>query len=131
MFDMHPDKALGPDGFNPGFYQKMWADIGDEVIQACQQWLRQGSIPRDIQSTTIVLLPKIPHPTNMKELRPISLCNVLYRLVAKVLANRLRRILPQVIDDEQSAFVRGRSIFDNIIVAFESLHSLKIKQHTK
>ncbi|CAN0915916.1 LINE-1 retrotransposable element ORF2 protein [Linum grandiflorum] len=105
MFEMHPDKAPGPDGFNPGFYQKMWPEIGAYVIRACRTWLREGEIPEMVQATTIVLLPKVAQPQNMTELRLISLCNVLYRLVAKVLANRLRRLFPHIIGPEQSAFI--------------------------
>ncbi|CAN1818577.1 Transposon TX1 uncharacterized 149 kDa protein [Linum perenne] len=128
---MHPDKAPGPDGFNPGFYQKMWDTIGAEVVAACKRWLAAGALPISIQQTTIVLLPKIANPTNMKELRPISLCNVLYRLIAKVLANRLRKVMPGIIGEEQSAFIKGRNIIDNVLVAFESLHAMKLKQKTK
>ncbi|CAN0925181.1 Transposon TX1 uncharacterized 149 kDa protein [Linum grandiflorum] len=131
LFDMHPDKAPGPDGFNPGFYQKMWGEVGEELAAACREWLDMEEFPMEVQATTIVLLPKVESPEKMTELRPISLCNVLYRVVAKALENRLRKVLPQLIGDEQSAFIRGRSIFDNIVVAFESLHYMKTKPRTK
>ncbi|CAN0829244.1 hypothetical protein LINGRAHAP2_LOCUS1089 [Linum grandiflorum] len=62
MFDMEPDKAPGPDGFNPGFYQKMWGDIGGDVTQACIAWLQNQQIPAAVQATTIILLPKVPTP---------------------------------------------------------------------
>ncbi|CAN0876058.1 Transposon TX1 uncharacterized 149 kDa protein [Linum grandiflorum] len=130
MFDMHPDKALGPDGFNPGFYQTMWPEIRGAVAAACRDWLKRGELPRELQATTIVLLPKVTTLERMTELRPISLWNMLYRLVAKVLANILRGVLPQIIGDEQSAFMKGRSIFDNIIVAFDLLHYMKTKLRT-
>ncbi|CAN0830958.1 Transposon TX1 uncharacterized 149 kDa protein [Linum grandiflorum] len=128
MFDMEPDKAPGPDGFNPGFYQRMWNDIGGDVTTACQTWLMEARIPIDIQAT--IVLPKLPTPETMQDLRHISLCNVLYRLVAKVLANLLRRVMQRIIGAEQSAFIRGRSIYDNVLIAFETLHAMKTKQRT-
>ncbi|CAN0866692.1 Transposon TX1 uncharacterized 149 kDa protein [Linum grandiflorum] len=84
MLDTHPDKAPGPNGFNPGFYQQLWDEIGDDVVHAYMQWLQQGGLPKDVQQTTTVLIPKVQSPESMKDFRPISLCNVLYRLIAKV-----------------------------------------------
>ncbi|CAN0837150.1 hypothetical protein LINGRAHAP2_LOCUS1714 [Linum grandiflorum] len=62
MFDMEPDKAPGPDGFNPGFYQRMWPEIGEDVTNACHSWLMDTRIPIDVQATRVVLLPKVPTP---------------------------------------------------------------------
>ncbi|CAN1332707.1 Putative ribonuclease H protein At1g65750 [Linum perenne] len=122
---MGKDKAPGPDGLNPGFYQHYWPIIGEEVTKACINWLDEGKMPPAIHNTTIILLPKIDKPGTMRDLRPISLCNVLYRVVAKILANRLRRVVPKLVDLEQSAFIKGRSIIDNVMIAFEVLHSIK------
>ena len=74
-----------------------------------------------------MLIPKVENPTSMKDLRHISLCNVMYKILAKVLANRLKGILPIIIYAEQLAFVLGRSIIDNVVVAFELIHSLRQK----
>ena len=82
----------------------------------------------DINHTNLILIPKKKYPNDPTDYRPISLCNVVYKLVAKVLANRLKEFLPRVIDASQSAFVKGRMIFDNIMVAHELMHTMKNKR---
>ncbi|WCJ22466.1 hypothetical protein M5689_004555 [Euphorbia peplus] len=100
VFSMSPDKAPGPDGLNPAFFQKIWSTIGDDVFSACNSWLQTGTFPDYLFATTVVLIPKTETPLTMKDLRPISLCNVLYKILAKVLANRLKEILPAIISAE-------------------------------
>lgn len=90
--------------------------------------LNGGPIPEGWNETTIVLIPKVRNPELVKDLRPISLCNVLYKLVSKVLANRLKTVLPKVICQAQSAFVPGRLISDNILVAYELTHYMRQKK---
>lgn len=97
------------------------------MFKCCQQWLTEGKFPNEVNDTTLVLIPKKDHVDDPKDLRPIALCNVLYKILAKVLANRLQKILPGVISEEQSAFVPGRNITDNVLVAFELIHYMKCK----
>ncbi|CAN1844985.1 Transposon TX1 uncharacterized 149 kDa protein [Linum perenne] len=131
LFTMEANKAPGPDGFNPGFYQYFWDLIGDDIYEAGKGWLERGEIPVEAQDTNIVLLPKVDDPKAVKDWRPISLCNVLYRVVAKVLANRLRGVVEELISPEQAAFIKGRSIMDNIMIAFETLHTMKLRRSAK
>ena len=87
--------------------------------------------PSELNKTNIVLIPKYSQPTTMKDLRPIALCNVAYKIMAKVLVNRLKETLPLIISDAQSGFVPGRSICDNVLAAFEVIHYMKRKTKGK
>lgn len=124
---MHPDKASGPDGLHPAFFQHFTALMGKEIFKCCVDWLKDASFPSYLNDTNVVLIPKKENVDTMKDLRPIALCNVLYKIIAKVLANRLKGILPKVITENQSAFVSGRSITDNVLVVFEVIHRMKRK----
>jgi hypothetical protein len=86
-----------------------------------------GMFDSSLNTTHIVIVPKKKNPTKVTDYRPISLCNVLYKLIEKVLANRMKKILYDVISPNQSAFISGRLITDNIIVAFEALHSMSTR----
>ncbi|KAK2438202.1 hypothetical protein QL285_023013 [Trifolium repens] len=125
LFQMHPDKAPGLDGFNPAFYQHFWDLCGDDIFAAAKEWLDRGFFPSSLNETNICLIPKCDNPTVMKDLRPISLCNVLYKMVSKVLANRLMYCLEKCVSEEQSAFIEGRSILDNALIVVEIINALK------
>jgi hypothetical protein len=127
LFSMHSDKAPGPDGLNPAFYKRFWELCGKELYHTSLQWLQMGRLPDELNNTNIVLIPKVDNPTSMKDLRPISLCNVIYKILSKVLANRLKPLLNRYISFEQSAFVSDRSILDNVMVAMETIHHMKCK----
>ena len=119
-----PLKALRPDGMPPLFFQHFWGVVDRDVTNSVLSWLNTGTIPHLINHTFITLIPKTKNPEFVTQYRPISLCNVLYKIFSKVLANRLKNILPAIITEHQSTFTKNRLIYDNILVAFESLHSM-------
>jgi hypothetical protein len=94
------------------------------VGKAVLDFLNFGVFDSSLNSNHIVLIPKIKNSSRITDYRPISLCNVLYKLMLKVLANRMKRMLNSIISPNQCAFLPGRLITDNVIVAFEALHSM-------
>jgi hypothetical protein len=131
LFQMHPSKAPGPDGMTALFFQKYWHIVGLHVTDAVLDCLNSVRMLGCLNFTNIVLIPKVKAPQSMAQFRPISLCNVIYKLISKVLVNRMKYLLTNVISACQSAFVPGRMITDNIIVSFEMLHFLKNKRGGK
>jgi hypothetical protein len=97
LHQMAPLKAPGPDGLNACFYQTHWKMMGEEVCDFILSILNFGDIPTELNMTHIALVLKKNNPINVTEFRPISLCNVLYKIVSKVLANRLKKILSYII----------------------------------
>jgi hypothetical protein len=128
---MSPLKASGPDGFSGDFYQKNWANVGVEVSNAVLYVLNNGFMNNDINLTYIALIPKIANPNCVTEFRLISLCNVFYKLVAKTLANRLKSVIPNIISPNQSAFILRRLITDNVLAAYETLHTMQFRMWGK
>ena len=131
LFQMGPTKTPGPDGMNALFYQNFWHIVGDNVTAAVLDFLNFGYMVPEINYTHIVLIPKVKSPEKMADFRPISLCNFIYKIISKVLANRLKQILPQLISPLQSAFVPGRLITDNVLVAYETLHTMHCRKKGK
>jgi hypothetical protein len=121
-------KAPGPDGMPAIFFKKFWALVGDRVKQEVLHFLNGGPMPDGSNDTNVVLIPKTKEPQSLKGMRPISLCNVMYKIISKVLPARLKPILDDIIPPNQSAFVPGRLISDNILVAYEMTHFLKNKR---
>ena len=128
---MFPLKAPDPNGMPPLFFQYFWPKIGEEVTTTVLDFLNIGISPPKFNETHIVLIPKCKEPKKITEYRPISLHNVVYKIASKVVANKLKKILPTIINDTQSAFVYGRLITDNVLVAFKAMHHISKKKSGK
>lgn len=131
VFAIHLEKAQGSDGMTTLFYQKSWHTIGPQVVSMVMEFMTYGRIDPCLNEVNICLIPKVERPRAMKEFRPISLCSVSYKIISKVICQRLKRILPDMISETQSAFVAGRVISDNILVAQDTIHALNTKDNCK
>ena len=127
----HPTKALRPDGMSTVLYQKYWGIVGDNVVNMVLNVLNHNLPIGDLNKTNIALVLKTKSPKHMTEFKPISLCNVIYKLILKTLANRLKALLPLLISENQSAFTSDRLITENVLVAFELTHYLNHKTSGK
>lgn len=105
--------------------------MGTDITAAIQGFFPGGHLLRSLNQTLITLIPKTTCPTKPSQYRPVSLCNVLYKIITKILANRLRRFLSETILENQGAFVGGRQISDNILVAHKVMHALKNRRYGK
>ncbi|CAM8910586.1 unnamed protein product [Rhodiola kirilowii] len=122
LFQMHPTKAPGLDGFSALFFRSNWHIVGREVTKEALEYLNNGKLDVSVNETLITLIPKVKVAERVEDLRPISLCNVMMKIITKVLANRLKEVLPSIITQNQSAFIGGRLITDNILLAHEISH---------
>jgi len=123
VWSMDPDKAPGPDGFTIHFYRICWEIIKIDLFRMIRGVLRKEKVGGGIKSTFLALIPKETNPRSFDRYRPISLCNSSYKIVAKLLANRIKPLLQKLISPAQGGFVKGRQILDNVIQIQEALHS--------
>jgi len=121
VWDCDSFKSPGPDGVNFGFIKQFWDMMKDDFMRFIVEFHRNGKLTKGVNSTFIALIPKVSSPQHFNEFRPISLVGCMYKVLAKVLANRLRGVLGSVISNSQSAFVKGKQILDGILIANEAV----------
>ena len=131
LAQMCPTKALSPDGLPAVFFQKHWKLVNKGVISMCLYVLNGKGTLAPLNHTYITLIPKIEKPKKVSDFRPIRLCNVIYRIIAKNIANRLKIILHQIISLTQSTFIPNRLMTDNIIIGYECLHKIRHSKSKK
>ena len=107
FFSMHSNKAPGPDGYNSYFFKDSWAITGPSIVAAIKEFFLNRELLKESNTTLIALIPKVPNPSKMGEFRPISCYNIIYKCISKIIASRLQLILPDMVDQAQSAFCEG------------------------
>ncbi|XP_071687999.1 uncharacterized protein [Rutidosis leptorrhynchoides] len=128
IFDINDSKSPGPDGYSAAFFKQAWDIIGDDVVQAVKDFFHNGRLLKEINHTIISLIPKVQTPTKVTEFRPISCCNVLYKCISKVISNRIKISLDEIVSDNQLAFVPGRRISDNILLTQEIMKNYHLNR---
>ena len=128
LFQMQDLKAPKPDGFPTFFYKHLWPTMGNKVVKAVTSFFIMGSMPREVNASLIVLIPKISNPTSINHFRPISLCNVVYKIISKLLVEKIRPLLDKMIYPTQLAFIPNMWIAENQIIVQEVLHSFKTRK---
>ena len=123
LMEMNGDKAPGPDGFTVAFWQDCWDLVKEEVMEMFKDFHKQSSFLKSFNTTFLVLIPKKGGAEDLGDFRPISLLGGLYKLLAKVLANRLKKVIGKVVSSNQNAFVMGRQILDASLIANEVIDS--------
>jgi ribonuclease HI/exonuclease III len=120
---MNPDKAPGPDGFTPRFYTACWDIVKKDLVKMVRKSQNCSKIGGSTNSSFLALIPKEKGAQSFARFRPISLCNTGYKIITKVIANRIKKVLPRIIPENQGGFIQGRQIQDNIILVQEAIHS--------
>ena len=121
-------KALSPNSFPALFYKDFWPTVGDAVTQVITSFFVDGRLPKEANSSLIVLIPKTSSSSSVNNYRFISLCNVVYKIISKLVVSKLRPLLHKIISPCQFAFILGRSITENQVFVHELLHSFKVRK---
>ncbi|KAL0017636.1 hypothetical protein SO802_004705 [Lithocarpus litseifolius] len=128
LWSLKPFKAPGADGLHAGFYQQFWHEVGKSVCEVVMNVFEHGVVPEFLNDTLITLIPKCPSPESLNNYRPISLCNSVYKIISKIIVNRIRPYIGKLVAPLQTAFVLGRKGIDNVLIAQELFFALDRKK---
>ncbi|GAA0172195.1 hypothetical protein LIER_26064 [Lithospermum erythrorhizon] len=127
-FSMKKGKAPGPDGMPANFYQFYWNIVQEDITAMVLNCMNKGRFLKKFNFTFITLILKVANATKITQFRPIALCNTIAKLIAKVLVERLKKVLVTIVPESQSALVPNRFITDNILLAYEVHHFIKLRK---
>lgn len=123
VFSVAGDKAPGPDGFPMAFFQCFWGMLKEDVMAFMREFHTRGRLSKGLVASFVTLIRKKSGADKVRDFRPISLIGSAYKILAKLLANRLRQVLQSIISLTQGAFVMGRQILDGMVIANDCVHS--------
>ncbi|XP_060200822.1 uncharacterized protein LOC132629103 [Lycium barbarum] len=121
IFQIDSNKSPGPDGYRNGFFKASWKVVGDDITEAFLEFFQNGILLKQLNSTCIALIPEVNYPEYANQFRPISCCNVLYKCISKLICSRLNHAISYLVADNQSAFVQGRSMLQNVLICHDLL----------
>lgn len=130
VFQIRAWSALGPDGFQAGFYQQNWEVVGGDVIKMVKKFFKNSKLLKELNHTFQTLIPKNNCVQNPSDFRPISLCNISYKIISKIMTNRLKPMLHKIISPWQATYVPGRNIIDNTVIAHEIVRYMKTTKNS-
>jgi hypothetical protein len=119
IFSMGDDKSPGPNGYSAAFFKGAWDVVSKDVTRAVHEFFFNGKLLKEVNHTTIALLPKVSSPSRINDFRH----NVLNKCISKIIANQIKESLTSLVSLNQSAFVPGRRISDNILLTQELMHN--------
>lgn len=127
LFSMGSSKSPGPDGYSPGFFKKEWQSMKTSILKLVQEAFNRGVVPESLNKTYITLIPKTDAPDDLSGFRPISL----YKLIPKIIVNRMKPFLDTIVSPIQSSFIAGRQGINNVVIAKEIIHHFKYRKAFK
>ncbi|XP_025638571.1 uncharacterized protein [Arachis hypogaea] len=128
VWDCESSKTPGSDGYNMNFIKKCWDEIGQEFTTTVLGFFQSAKLPTEANVTWVALAPKFVGAKKIKDLRPINMVGCIYKVISKVLVRRMRLVMPCLVGETQSAFVKGRKIHDGALIACETVQWLKLRR---
>lgn len=130
LFKLSLNRTPGPDGLTAEFFRALWSLLGDEVCTVILDFFKSRFMPSGLNSTSLILIPKRPGADNIQDFRPISCLNTLYKVISRILADRLKEILPDLVLPNQTGFIKNRLLLENVLLASEVLNGYQRKNRS-
>lgn len=128
LMTMDPWTSPGPDSFPPGFYQTQWETVKGDVCNMMRSFFHSGFLLKELNKTRISLIPKVKYPSRPEDFRPIALCNIVYKIISKVISLRMKKHITRLISPMKDAYVPGRLISENVCLVQEIVQAMKRKE---